>query len=218
MQRQRHLQRGKCVGSKPSIEQQLKWLGVIQTGSSTSDVRNPSTSIDTYAFIDSGSKSTLIHTDLSKQLGLTGNLNCLHVTTYDGNEKKMKAVKVKFTLFSRDQSAKLVVNGYSLDVLQIASNPTIDETTRQSWTHLNGLNFPHVGVDDVKVLIGADQIAAQHYDEYRMPPPSVHAPWAPKLPLIGVWQARRIHQQRGEDLWFVPGLPQKRSIIETWKR
>jgi len=136
-------------------------------------VTSGSTSIDTYAFIDTGSKSTLIHTVLSKQLGLTGNLTCLHVTTYDGNEKKMKAVKVKFTLFSRDQSAKLVVNGYSLDMLQIASNPTIDETTRQSWTHLNGLNFPHVGVEDVKVLIGADQIAAQHYDEYRMPPTSV---------------------------------------------
>ena len=135
-------------------------------------------SFDTYAFIDSGSKSTLIRTDLSKQLGLTGNLTCLRVTTYDGNEKKVKAVKVKFTLYSRDQSAKFVVNGYSLDELQIASNPTIDETTRQSWAHLNGLNFPHVGVEDVKVLIGADQIAAQHYDEYRMPPPSVHAPWA----------------------------------------
>ena len=52
------------------------------------------------------------------------------------------------------------VNGYSLDELQIASNPTIDDTTRQSWTHLNGLNFPHVGVEDVKVLIGAHQIAA----------------------------------------------------------
>ena len=43
----------------------------------------------------------------------------------------MKAVKVKFTLFSRDQSAKFVVNGYALDELLIASNPTIEETTRQ---------------------------------------------------------------------------------------
>ena len=82
------------------------------------------------------------------QLGLTGKLTCLRVTTYGGNEKKVKAVKVKFTLFSRDQSVKFVVSGYSLDELQIVSNPSIDETTRQSWTHLNGLNFPHVGVEE----------------------------------------------------------------------
>ena len=107
-------------------------------------VTSGSISIDTYPFIDSGSKSTLIRTDLSKQLGLTGSLTCLRVTTYDGNEKKVKAVKLKFTLFSRDQSAKFVVNGYSLDELQFASNPTIDETTRQSWTHFNGLNLPHI--------------------------------------------------------------------------
>ena len=105
-------------------------------------------------------------------------MTCLRVTTYDGQEKQVKVVKVKFTLYSRDQSSKFLVNGYSLDELQIASNPTIDETTLKSWTHLNDLEFPDVGVEDVKVLIGADQIAVQHYNEYRMPAPSVHAPWA----------------------------------------
>ena len=92
----------------------------------------------------SGSKSTQIRTDLSKRLGLKGNLTCLRVTTYDEQEKQVKAVKVKFTLYWRDQSSKFLVNEYSLDELQIASNPTLDETNLKSWTHLNDLKFPHV--------------------------------------------------------------------------
>ena len=128
-----------------------------------------STSIDTYAFIDSGSK------------------------------------------------AKLVVNDYSLDELQIASNPLIDETTRQSWTHLNGLNFPHVGVEDVKVLIGADQIAAQHYDEYRMPPPSVHAPWAFKTAFGSCMAGPTGPPTEGRGPVVCARITTERSIIKTWK-
>ena len=50
-------------------------------------------SIDTYEFIDSGSQSTLIRTDSSKQLDLKSNLTILRVTTYDGHEKQVKAEK-----------------------------------------------------------------------------------------------------------------------------
>ena len=124
-----------CVGSNPSVEQQFNRVFVVQTGSNASDVRT--NSIDKYAFIDSGSKSTLIRTDLSKQLGLKGKLTFSRIITYDGQEKQVKAVKVKITLYSRDQSSKFLVNGYSLDELQIASNPTIDENFLNSWTHLN---------------------------------------------------------------------------------
>ena len=104
-----------------------------------------------------------------QQLGLKRNLTCPRVTTYDGQEKEVKAVKVKISLYLRDQSSKFLVNGYSLDELQIASNPTIDETFLNSWTHLNDLKFPHVRIEDVKVLISADQIVFTYHGHSKQP-------------------------------------------------
>ena len=90
---------------------------------------------------------------------------------------------VDFELGKRDGRKKFAVRrAYTVERLNIAPNPPVNELRMDSWPHLAGLKFPCVNQDDVTILVGMDVVGAHFDSKVRPPPPHLDGPAAFKTP------------------------------------
>ncbi|XP_057366727.1 uncharacterized protein LOC130687571 [Daphnia carinata] len=126
---------------------------------------------DTFGFLDSGSDSTLIRSDVARtQLGLAGPTTKINVTSYDGGVTPVNAHIVDFVISSRDGSTSFQARrAYAVENLQVAQNPTFSGVQAKAFSHLQGLKLPEVPSDQVTILIGLDVADAHDHSESRKP-------------------------------------------------
>jgi hypothetical protein len=107
----------------------------------------------------------------------------LLVKTCDGTTKEVDMYAVDFELGKRDGRKKFAVRrAYTVERLDIAPNPPVNELPMDSWQHLAGLKFPCVNQDDVTILLGIDVVGAHFDSKVRPPPPHLDGSAAFKTP------------------------------------
>ena len=106
-----------------------------------------------------------IRQDVAKtKLGLGDSKIKLLVKTYDGTETEVDTDAVDFEISTRDGRKKFAVRrAYTVDKLNITTNPPVTELQMDSLPHLAGIKFPCVNQDNVTVLVGIDVVGA-HFD------------------------------------------------------
>ena len=89
---------------------------------------------DTFAFLDAGSDTTLLRSDVAKtKLGLSGPPKRVNVKSYDGEVTTVDATEVAFSISAVNGGRVFPVkHAYSIKKLRAASNPPITETQRVS--------------------------------------------------------------------------------------
>jgi hypothetical protein len=90
---------------------------------------------DTFAFLDSGSDTTLLRSDIGKEkLRLSGPRKRVNVKSYDGVVTNVEATDVAFSISSMDEKHVFKVSHcYSIETLRAASNPPIAEAQQGAW-------------------------------------------------------------------------------------
>ena len=184
----------KATDSTPSFPPTESYVGIIScSGALTSRiiskivpirVRAGSRSFDTYAFLDSGSSSTLIRKDVAWEiLHLTGPAELVKVSFYDGESKIVPATVVSFEISTRDESRRFCIQrGYSIDEFEVQRNPKVEEDEMELWPHLRGIKLLPIGPNEVTILIGMDIASAHNHSESREPEDDATGPVAFKTP------------------------------------
>ena len=145
-------------------------------------IRSEKSYFDTFAFLDSGSDTTLLRSDVAKEtLGLSGPRK--RVKSYDGVVTNVDATDVPVTISSVNEKRIFKVsNAYSIDTLRAASNPPITKSQHETWHYLRGVVVVNVKPVDVPVLIGIDIPQAHNHTAAIEPPEGVVGPVAFETP------------------------------------
>ncbi|KAI9550940.1 hypothetical protein GHT06_000605 [Daphnia sinensis] len=139
--------------------------------------------VDTFGFLDTGSDTTLIRSDVVKRLGLVGQPKRINVVSYDGSTSNVQASVVNFSLSSIDGTSRFEVkHAYAVDNLKVTPNAPISPRQLECWTHLRGIDVPNVQPEDVGVLIGLDVAEAHDHIDSVKPPAGTIGPIAFKTP------------------------------------
>ncbi|XP_057380674.1 uncharacterized protein LOC130703071 [Daphnia carinata] len=178
---------------------------------------------DTFGFINSGSDSTLIRSDVARtKLGLSGPTTKINVTSYDGGVTPVNAHIVDF-ISSRDGSTSFKARrAYALDNLQVAQNPTFSGLQAKAFPHLQGLKLPEVQSDQVTILIGLDVADAHDHSESRKPMDGSTGPVAFNTPfgwcLGGKVGPQSEHQQTSHYVAHITLKEEERNLSELVER
>ncbi|CAH8658098.1 unnamed protein product [Schistosoma rodhaini] len=131
-------------------------------------IKNGEKIIQTCAFLDSGSDTSLIVDDLADELGLEGKPKMVSLKTLS-NESSLISKEVDVELHSIDFSSSVKV----LKVLTVKKLPEVYRTVTTvhqmvSWSHLKDTSFPRVEDENVKLLIGCNAPGVHEIKEKRM--------------------------------------------------
>ena len=113
----------------------------------------------TYALLDQASEASFIYANLAKELHLEGPKGILSVKLLTGTTS-IEAEKVDVILKSADPATdgtKLLTRDVIVTDrlgVQLKIAPTKDDV--EPWEHLSDIDFPRVELDDILILIGAD--------------------------------------------------------------
>ena len=113
--------------------------------------------IETYAFIDSGSDTTLCTKDLAKELELSGEPRQFTLTTLNSQNTSRSGQEVTLSIVSLDGTSNLRINEvWTVDSLPVSeqSIPSVEDLQR--WPHLTGIDFPRLEEGKVTILIGSN--------------------------------------------------------------
>ena len=112
--------------------------------------------VQTYAFLDSGSNTSFCSEDLAKQLGLSGQQTTLSLTTMDKENSKTESLVVSLEVLDLEEEnlvqLPIVFTRPKLPV-SVASAANQQDVDR--WPHLAGISIPKIEAD-VGLLIGSD--------------------------------------------------------------
>ena len=114
-------------------------------------------SVDTLAFLDQGSTTTLCDVNLLESLGISGEKTSYAITTVNQASEQRDGRKPKLLILAVTSNETIELkNVYCVDKLTIQPHPklTIDDLTR--WPHLQGLELPTIKAQEVQLLIGVD--------------------------------------------------------------
>ncbi|VDP43817.1 unnamed protein product [Schistosoma curassoni] len=130
-------------------------------------IKNGEKIIQTCAFLDSGSDTSLIVDDLADKLSLEGKPITVSLKTLS-NESSLLSKEVDVELYSIDFSSSVKVQ----KVLTVKKLPAVYRTvpTAQqiiSWSHLKDISFPRVEDENVKLLIGCNALGVREMKEIR---------------------------------------------------
>ncbi|XP_006815918.1 uncharacterized protein LOC102804515, partial [Saccoglossus kowalevskii] len=112
--------------------------------------------IETYAFLDSGSDSSICLYSLADKLGITGKPVNYTLSTLNA-ERQINGHELQM-----DVRGLNLVNGVRLDKvwttdrLPIAADSIPTKLDIKGWSHLNDIELPEIEVKDVTLLIGND--------------------------------------------------------------
>ena len=113
--------------------------------------------VDTYAFIDNGSDTTLCTNSLVEKLHLKHKPTEFSLTTVNAQDKKRCGLEVELKVQALKGEGELQLDRvWSVDHLPISerSIPEVDDIGH--WSHLNGIDFPELDDKEVSILIGSD--------------------------------------------------------------
>ena len=113
--------------------------------------------IETYAFIDSGSDTTLCSKDLVQELNLSSKPCEFTLTTVNGRDESRNGQEVKLNIQSVKYGGSIQLDRvWTVESLPISEQciPTIEDISR--WSHLSDLEFPRLKNAKVTILIGSD--------------------------------------------------------------
>jgi hypothetical protein len=113
--------------------------------------------VDTYAFIDNGSDTTLCTNSLVEKLHLKHKPTEFSLTMVNAQDKKRRGLEVELKVQALKGEGKLQLDRvWSVDHLPISerSIPEVDDIGH--WSHLNGIDFPELDDKEVSILIGSD--------------------------------------------------------------
>lgn len=109
------------------------------------------------AFLDDGSDSTYIRTDIARALGLDIEESPLTISTITNRNTEISSGLVCLTVESLDGTIRRKIGARTLPKL-CEDLPIVDwRRKRKKWAHLRDINFPRVpGYSTVDILIGSD--------------------------------------------------------------
>ena len=116
-------------------------------------VDTPRGVVETLAFLDSGSDTTLVRESFLKKFGFHGEPSALTVSTIGGT-CAMKCSRVSLKLISIDGQETITVDeAFSVSDLPVVPVQSIREEAGK-WPHLQDIDFPDVQGKEVCMLIG----------------------------------------------------------------
>ncbi|CAB3992200.1 Hypothetical predicted protein, partial [Paramuricea clavata] len=124
--------------------------------------------IETYAFIDNGSDTTLCSRDLLHELNLSSKPCEFTLTTVNGQDKSRNGQEVKLNIQSLNGDGSIQLDRVgTVESLPISEQciPTVEEIN--SWSHLSDIEFPKLENANVTILIGSDVSEAHWIFEER---------------------------------------------------
>ena len=115
------------------------------------------TFVDTLAFLDQGSTTTLCDERLLDKLGVTGERARYSITTINQTKECRSGRKAQLSVSSVQGGEKIeLANVYCVSSLPVLPNPTLTEDELQNWPHLSGVDIPTQQDGTVMLLIGVD--------------------------------------------------------------
>ena len=116
-----------------------------------------SKTVETYAFLDSGSNTSFCTEALLHQLNLQGRQTSLSLTTIQGENSPVQCSMVSLEVFPLDSAANQVKLPlvYSRPSLPISDDAIGKQEDVNRWPHLHGLSLPEIDAE-IGLLIGSD--------------------------------------------------------------
>ena len=112
--------------------------------------------IETYAFLDSGSNTSFCTEKLLKQLNISGKRTALSLTTMENVNKPVECSSVNLDVFNLDETNYVELsNVFSRPRLPVSKDCMANQSDVERWSHLVGIEIPQIDAD-VGLLIGSD--------------------------------------------------------------
>ncbi|CAH8290098.1 unnamed protein product [Schistosoma intercalatum] len=112
--------------------------------------------VDTYALLDNGSDSTLLLSDVAKQVGISGTVTKLNISSVIGASSQ-NAELTNFEIESLDKTNRIKIEGaYTINNLPIKRAEIPPTDFQERWKHLKGVQLPTIACDKVGLLLGVD--------------------------------------------------------------
>ena len=121
-------------------------------------VRTPGSTktVDTYAFLDSGSNTTFCTDALLKRLGTDGKKTKLSLTTMQGENTPIECSLVSLNVADLEGTSDIELPMvYSRPTLPVPPTAISKQEDVNRWPYLKGVKIPHID-SDVGLLIGCD--------------------------------------------------------------
>lgn len=113
--------------------------------------------LETYAFIDNGSDTTLCTNSLVERLNLNYKPTEFFLTTVNAQDKKRLGREVELKVQALKGEGEIQLDRvWTVDRLPISerSIPAADDVAR--WSHLHDIEFPQLNGKEITILIGSD--------------------------------------------------------------
>ena len=115
-----------------------------------------SKTVETYAFLDSGSNTSFCTESLLKQIGHRGINTSLSLTTMQGEGTPIECSLVELEICHLNNQNKVELpKVYSTPSLPIRSECIGKQEDVERWPHLEGISIPHIDAE-IGLLIGSD--------------------------------------------------------------
>ena len=127
--------------------------------------------IETYAFLDNGSDTTLCLSSLAESLGVSGKPVHFSLTSINAENIPKSGYEVAFDVLALDGDVPIVLDKvWTVDRLPISKRSVPSDEDVSQWPHLKGVKFPRLDGEEkaVSILIGNDVPEAHWvYEERR---------------------------------------------------
>ena len=131
-------------------------------------LKGPLGSIETYAFLDNGSDTTLIDHTTAETLGLLGASRKLTIATLHGTEvHNLALVTIDVEAIDRSHSLK-IDDAYVIKELPIKDACTPSEVSMKDWPHLRDVQLHRLPNRKISILIGTNVPESQWVIEQRI--------------------------------------------------
>ncbi|VDP76655.1 unnamed protein product, partial [Schistosoma curassoni] len=166
--------------------------------------------VDTYALLDNGSDSTLLLSDVAKQVGISGTVTRLNISSVIGASSR-NAELTNFEIEFLDKTNRIKIEGaYTIDNLPIKRAEIPPTDFQERWKHLKGVQLPTIACDKVGLLLGVDVPEAHWVLDQRIGKPK--QPYA-SLTILG-WALFGPTGQLNKTSVFMNCLKAKNSLEE----
>lgn len=129
-------------------------------------VYGQSRSIETYALLDECSDVSLCDRSLVDELGIEGRDKSFQLTTMSGKGLLKSGKEVALSISSVDGSESIDMDKvWTVDKIPVSPHSIPTSRDLKRWPHLQGIDFPLVGENNVRILIGSDTPEAFWHNE-----------------------------------------------------
>ena len=114
--------------------------------------------IETYAFLDQGSTTTLCDERLLEQLNVHGEDAIYSITTINRTTENHKGKRISLCVsaLQNEEDSVNLANVYSVQDLPVTPNKVLSKRDLKMWPHLQDVSIPVIPNGEVLLLIGVD--------------------------------------------------------------